>query len=150
VEYDDVQKSWAGSHAVVIVGWGREKVRDEDVDYWIARNSWGVSWGTEGYFKIAMFGTGKLQNRFAQFEYPAVLVGDEGIGLTGGVILLKPGKVETAETPSPSVPSAPVFYNPRQDAKMILKVVLLLTVIALMTRLNRAVWIAILILVWLI
>jgi len=97
VDYSDVQKSWAGSHAVVIMGWGREKIQDEDVDYWIVRNSWGVLWGNEGYFKMAMYGNDpdkKFQNRFSQFEYPSVIVTDEGIGLTGGVIMITPGKIE--------------------------------------------------------
>jgi cathepsin B len=35
-----------GGHAVKIVGWGP--------DYWIAANSWGISWGDQGYFKIAI------------------------------------------------------------------------------------------------
>jgi cathepsin B len=37
-----------GGHAVVIVGWGET----ETEKYWIVRNSWGNSWGDEGYFKI--------------------------------------------------------------------------------------------------
>ena len=34
-------------HAIVIVGWGEEN----NIKYWIIRNSWGVQWGNEGYFK---------------------------------------------------------------------------------------------------
>jgi cathepsin B len=33
-----------GGHAVKIVGWGE--------NYWICANSWGPSWGEEGFFKI--------------------------------------------------------------------------------------------------
>ncbi|MDR3540719.1 MAG: C1 family peptidase, partial [Desulfosporosinus sp.] len=40
-----------GGHAVVIVGWGKDK--QTGVDYWIVRNSWGPAWGDNGYFKIA-------------------------------------------------------------------------------------------------
>lgn len=35
-------------HATVVVGWGQEG----STEYWIMRNSWGVTWGEEGYMKI--------------------------------------------------------------------------------------------------
>ena len=38
-----------GGHAVNIVGWGTDK---DGVFYWLARNSWGIKWGDQGYFKI--------------------------------------------------------------------------------------------------
>ena len=48
-------------HAVVIVGYGTEN----DVDYWIVKNSWGKWWGDRGYFKIRrgvhMCGIGRHQ-----------------------------------------------------------------------------------------
>ena len=35
-------------HAVEIIGYGKEN----DIDYWKVRNSWGTSWGENGYVKI--------------------------------------------------------------------------------------------------
>jgi C1A family cysteine protease len=40
------------NHAVVIVGYGTQIMEGTPVDYWLVRNSWGPTWGEDGYFKI--------------------------------------------------------------------------------------------------
>lgn len=39
-------------HAVRIIGWGEEKLNNENVKYWIVSNSWGTWWGEDGFFRI--------------------------------------------------------------------------------------------------
>ncbi|HOP48842.1 MAG TPA: C1 family peptidase [Desulfobacteraceae bacterium] len=39
------------NHAVALVGWD-DNGGDKDDGYWILRNSWGTSWGEEGYMRI--------------------------------------------------------------------------------------------------
>jgi C1A family cysteine protease len=36
------------NHIVKILGWGTES----GMDYWLCANSWGTSWGINGFFKI--------------------------------------------------------------------------------------------------
>lgn len=61
--YNDVWKNYKSGiitegcegkldHAVVAVGWGNMF----GIDYWILRNSWGTSWGENGYIRVADFG----------------------------------------------------------------------------------------------
>ena len=74
--YTDTAFQYLGGHAVVVVGWGIAKISESllkpqgnaetmvDVPYWIARNSWGTTWGLKGYFHIAQF----PYNQKSQFD----------------------------------------------------------------------------------
>lgn len=55
-------------HAVVIVGYNET----HDPSYWKLRNSWGPSWGEEGYFRIAMDEEGCGWGLFAMLAESAI------------------------------------------------------------------------------
>ena len=74
-------KTLAGWHAVEIVGWGRQEIKNdhEDVnshghknkyiDYWIVKNSWGTQWNGNGYYKFGMNTDGKINSQCG-FDIP--------------------------------------------------------------------------------
>lgn len=47
--YTPTSTDVAGGHAIKLLGFGSENGQD----YWLAANSWGPSWGMQGFFKIA-------------------------------------------------------------------------------------------------
>ncbi len=49
--YNNFDCATTVNHAVNIVGWGKDPLLN--IDYFIVRNSWGTSWGDQGYIKIA-------------------------------------------------------------------------------------------------
>jgi len=50
-----------GGHAVKIVGWGSQ----DGTDFWIIANSWGTSWGMDGFFLIENNQCGISDDMFA-------------------------------------------------------------------------------------
>jgi cathepsin L len=43
-------KNWSINHGVVVEGYGTDEVSGED--YWLVRNSWGESYGEDGYIRL--------------------------------------------------------------------------------------------------
>lgn len=51
--YDDASYRETGWHSVRIIGWGTDYSDPYNpIDYWLCANSWGTSWGEDGYFRI--------------------------------------------------------------------------------------------------
>jgi len=57
-----------GDHQVVAVGWGTEN----GVDYWLIKNSWGATWGENGFMKLkrGTCGANKRVVSFVAIETP--------------------------------------------------------------------------------
>lgn len=105
---------WVGSHAVVIMGWGVEKDVNVNgtivpkVSYWICRNSWGVGWGSGGYFKIGMQNKQYNINLNSCLEKMVVVNTPEGNYASGGITVFD------ADTIKPSILNKINFNKPRE------------------------------------
>mmetsp|Transcript_61481 Transcript_61481/g.139182 ORF Transcript_61481/g.139182 Transcript_61481/m.139182 type:complete len:209 (-) Transcript_61481:32-658(-) len=64
-------------HAVVLVGYGTDGT--SGLDYWLVRNSWGPTWGENGYIRLARFGPVKEAERCGLDVAPL-----DGDGCAGG------------------------------------------------------------------
>ena len=49
--FDSAKCGTSLDHAVGVVGWGADA---GGAHYWVLRNSWGTTWGDEGYMKVAI------------------------------------------------------------------------------------------------
>jgi cathepsin B len=48
--YRRISEGYLGGHAVKAVGWG---VDTDGTEYWVVANSWNITWGEQGFFRIA-------------------------------------------------------------------------------------------------
>ncbi|XP_004381378.1 cathepsin L1-like [Trichechus manatus latirostris] len=53
IYYDSDCSSKNLNHGVLAVGYGFEGTDSKNNKYWLVKNSWGTSWGTDGYIKMA-------------------------------------------------------------------------------------------------
>uniref|UniRef100_A0A336KUW1 CSON015387 protein n=1 Tax=Culicoides sonorensis TaxID=179676 RepID=A0A336KUW1_CULSO len=60
--YSDSRVSNGCNHGVVLVGWGTDTATK--MDYWLILNSWGASWGEQGYIRVATNGTGGIRTDY--------------------------------------------------------------------------------------
>lgn len=49
---DESGKLREPNHAMVVIGYGAEEVRDGGGDYWVLQNSWGTDWGEDGFIRM--------------------------------------------------------------------------------------------------
>ena len=55
------------NHAVMLIGWDDNMVHSHGTGAWIAKNSWGTSWGEGGYFNIA-YGSARICEYVSAFS----------------------------------------------------------------------------------
>ena len=49
--YDDYNLQWESlSHSCLLIGWGFDE--EQQLKYWLVRNSYGEQWGEQGNFKV--------------------------------------------------------------------------------------------------
>lgn len=69
--YDSNECNWVGSnHIVALVGWDDEMGHKKGKGVWIVRNSWGTSWGMDGYGYMA-YGTAGIEESGTYVIYKA-------------------------------------------------------------------------------
>ena len=90
----DLNEQPKGFHAICIIGWGTEN----GINYWLCRNSWGTSWGTNGYFKFAMYSKGINERNALEITHETK-DSNGNIGDIGGIILFDPNGANKKDLP---------------------------------------------------
>ncbi len=125
------------THAVVIVGWGKNGSRN----YWIVRNSWGSNWGINGYFYVDMDYNTHL-NRYISYLIPTEVsldadninernqvpaegntkfYGRNSVKLRSGFKVNKGGKFKVTITHKAAQPSTSIYATIGNSSDMIIK-----------------------------
>ena len=90
----DLNEQPKGFHAICIIGWGTEN----GINYWLCRNSWGTSWGTNGYFKFAMHSKGVNERNALEITHDTKDSNGNTLEI-GGIILFDPNGANKMDLP---------------------------------------------------
>lgn len=82
--YKHIEGNLMGPHSVKIVGWGKEK----DTEFWIVQNSWGASWGMDGFWKQDMNDLGSSLGRGGGWNCGGS--GTENVAVLQGSVIADP------------------------------------------------------------
>jgi hypothetical protein len=153
--YEGVLPSPVDKHACVIVGWGVErnvqinnKGDIKDVPYWHCRNSFGVNWGNDGYFKYAMFPYNQIGSPlsipglggFIAFEANGISQGTFSKTPVVPPILERPDSYYTSGEPTPPLqppPTPPTPPSEKVDNNNTIIIIVVAVVIVLLLLLNK-------------
>lgn len=159
--YEGTLPSPVDKHACVIVGWGVErnvqvnnKGDIKDVPYWHCRNSFGVDWGNNGYFKYAMFPYNQIGSPlsipglggFIAFEANGISQGTFSKTPVVPPILERPDSYYTSSEPTPLQPPLPGPEPPSLPIEKVnnntttLVIIVVAVIVILLFLLNKQGW----------
>ena len=92
-------------HALSIVGWGTQMVSslNQEIPYWLVRNSWGNTWNGNGFFKYAMYNASLNINTKLGLDVPVMNSGQLFGGATSFMPDLNTGNPVVKASSSSSV-----------------------------------------------
>ena len=95
--YKSESSTYKGGHAIAIVGFNdKEK-------YWILKNSWGPSWGEDGYFRVSWEDKSGVGLKAYQFETLPVQSAAEIVTPLDGAIVSGEVNVQVASSMDPNI-----------------------------------------------
>lgn|GEM_PF-1877867 len=81
--FSTLKKTTGSNHAVTLVGW-KDDPKILNGGYWIVKNSWGTSWGYDGFFNIAYGCLGIETDSITWVEYDSPTIDSPPVADAGG------------------------------------------------------------------